>query len=145
MHDPSNGRGAPPRRPLRRSAILLVAVLSASAPGCSRGTQLSGENRELIVSLATAVSTREPKWLEENVALIEKRRAEGHCPDAEYAALKDVVAKAKAGQWDAAQEAAYALRDAQEPTAEDLENLDQRKLSHEPRTLGPPRKTAKKS
>ena len=122
-------------------ALLLLVV----ANGCGGGPQLSGENRELAVSLATAVSTREPKWLDENAALLEKRRAEGQCTDAEYAALKAIIDKAKAGDWDAAQDAAYALRDAQEPNAEDLKNLEARKVSHEPRKVGPKLKAAKRS
>jgi len=138
MHRPFLGVGA-------ACAVALLLVVACAAVGCGGGEQLSGENRELIVSLATAVSTREPKWLDENAALIEKRHDEGTCSDSEYAALKAVVDKAKAGDWDAAQEAAYALRDAQEPTAEDLKNLAERKVSHEPKTLGPKARTSKKS
>ncbi len=145
MPNPSTGPAATARRPFGLVATVVAASLLASAPGCSRGPQLSSENRELIVSLATAVSTRESKWLDENVAKIEKRRAEGKCTDAEYAAFQEVVDKARAGDWDAAQEAAYALRDAQEPTAEDLKNLAERKVSHEPKLFGPKGKPLKKS
>ena len=52
----------------------------------------------------------------------------GKCSDAEYETLKAIIEKARAGDWKTAEEAVYALRDAQEPTAEDLDNLAQRKL-----------------
>ena len=88
----------------------------------------AGENRELIVSLATAVSARNASWLDKNAKLLEQRRAEGKCSDAEYETFKAIIDKARAGEWKAAEEAVYALRDAQEPTAEDLDNLTKRKL-----------------
>ncbi|KAJ3049235.1 hypothetical protein HK102_012537, partial [Quaeritorhiza haematococci] len=85
------------------------------------------------------------KWLDENVAKIVKRRAEGKFSDSEYAAFREVIDKARAGEWDAAQESAYALRDAQEPNAEDLKNLAERKVSHEPKLVNPKGKPIKKS
>jgi len=114
----------------RRLFLLVFPILAASAlAGCGRGPQVSDANREIVVSLATAVSTRESKWLDSNAELIEKHRAEGTCSDAEYSIFQDIIAKARAGDWDAAEAAAYALRDAQQPTAEDLKHLNERKLS----------------
>lgn len=144
MPSSSIGPAATSRRSLRLATSALVALLLA-APGCGGGVQFKGENRDLIISLATAVSVRDPKLLDENAALIEKLHNEGTCSDAECDALRDIVAKAKAGDWEAAETSVYALRDAQEPNAEDLKNLAERKLSHEPRTLGPTGKPAKKS
>jgi len=143
MFHPSIGPAAPPRRPLRL-ACWALAALAFVAPGCSRGTQLSSENRELVASLATAVSTREPKWLAENSQQVEKRRAEGRCTESEYAALREIIEKAEKGEWDAAQEAAYALRDAQEPNAEDYKKLEERRVSHEPKHIGPRAKPVRK-
>lgn len=146
MHRPTPGPGATSRpQPARAAtlmvAALLIALLLLAAPGCGGGPQMTGENRELIASLATAVSTRESKWLDKNATLVEERRAAGKCSDTEYAAFQEIIAKAKAGEWDAAQEAAYALRDAQVPTADDLKNLDERKLDHQPKTLPKGRST----
>ena len=129
---------------LRAAAACLLAPALLAAPGCG-GTQVSSENRDIIISLATAVSTREPKWLQKNAALVEERRAAGKCSDAEYQAFRAILGKAEAGDWDAAQEAAYALRDAQEPTAEDLENLAERKLDHQPKTPAPKGRGPRKS
>lgn len=118
------------RHRARRLVLLTVPILVA-AIGCGREPQVSDANREIVVSLATAVSTRNPEWIDSNAELIEKQRTDGRCSDAEYEAFQDIIAKARAGDWEAAETAAYALRDAQQPTAEDLENLSQRKLSGE--------------
>ncbi len=91
--------------------------------GCGRQPQVAADNREIVVSLVTAVSAHNPDWLESNAQLIEKRRSEGKLSDAEYEKFSAIVAQAKAGDWKAAENAAYALREAQEPTAEDLQNL----------------------
>ncbi len=122
----------PLRSRARRLVLLGPPILTATMIiGCGRGPQVSSANREIVVSLATAVSTRQTKWLDSNAELIEKQRAEGKCSDAEYEAFQDIIAKARAGDWDAAQTAAYDLRDAQEPTAEDVQNLAGRKISPE--------------
>jgi hypothetical protein len=110
------------------AALLLSCALLEGAAGCGRPPQVAGENRELIVSLATAVSARNASWLDENVKNLEQRRAEGKCTDSEYATFKSIIDKARAGEWKAAEDAVYALRDAQEPTAADLDNLSKRKL-----------------
>jgi hypothetical protein len=105
--------------------------------GCGGPPQVQHENRELIVSLATAVSAKNTAWLESNQRLLEKHRAEGKCSDEEYQAFAAIFALAKSGDWKAAEEAVIRLRDAQEPTAEDLRNLESRKLGDHrvPKTL----------
>jgi len=105
-------------------AFLLVA-------GCGRPPQVASQNRELITSLATAVSAKNAQWLESNSRLIEKRRTDGQISDADYGTLTAVVAKARAGDWTGAERDVYALRDAQEPTAEDFQNLAERKRAPE--------------
>lgn len=115
----------------RRLVFLGVPMLAAAAIGCGHEPQVSDANREIVVSLATAVSTRNPDWIDSNARLIEKQRTDGQCSDAEYEAFQNIIAQTRAGDWEAAEAAAYALRDAQKPTAEDLENLSQRKLSGE--------------
>ncbi|WP_165225298.1 hypothetical protein [Aquisphaera insulae] len=112
-----------PRRPL-----ILALALSLVLGGCGGPPQVAADNREIITSLATAVSARNSEWLESNARLIEKRRAEGHVSDAEHQVFSAIVAKARSGDWPAAERDAYALREAQAPTAEDLKNLERRKL-----------------
>ena len=61
--------------------------------------------------------------------MIEKERAAGKLSDAEYQSFSAIVSQAQAGDWKSAETVAYALREAQEPTAEDLRNLEARKLN----------------
>ncbi len=103
-------------------------LISFAVAGCGP-PQVAAENREIITSLATAVSAKNPEWLESNARLIAKRRAEGHLSDVEYQTFSAVVAKAKSGDWATAERDVYALREAQAPTAEDLKNLEERKLA----------------
>jgi hypothetical protein len=124
-------------RQVAAATLLSVSLLGVEI-GCGGPSQVGGENRELIVSLATAVSARNASWLDKNAKLLEQRHAEGKCSDAEYATFKAIIEKARAGDWKSAEDSVYALRDAQEPTAQDLENVAQRKLGKDhgiPKTL----------
>jgi hypothetical protein len=117
-----------PSHILLRAAAVAALAISFGA-GCNRPPQVTGENRRIIVSLVTAVSARNSDWLKTNAELIEKERAAGKLSDAEYQSFSAIVSQAQAGDWKSAETAAYALREAQEPTAEDLRNLESRKLN----------------
>ncbi|MGZ3335013.1 MAG: hypothetical protein ACXWPK_15150 [Isosphaeraceae bacterium] len=117
-----------PSHILLRAAAVAALAISFGA-GCNRPPQVTGENRRIIVSLVTAVSARNSDWLKTNAELIEKERAAGKLSDAEYQSFSAIVSQAQAGDWKSAETAAYALREAQEPTAEDLRNLEARKLN----------------
>jgi hypothetical protein len=117
-----------PSHILLRAAAVAALAISFGA-GCNRPPQVTGENRRIIVSLVTAVSARNSDWLKTNAELIEKERAAGKLSDAEYQSFSAIVSQAQAGDWKSAETVAYALREAQEPTAEDLRNLEARKLN----------------
>ena len=119
---------------------LIAALLLSGAAGCSRPPQVASANRELIVSLATAVSARNSSWLDENARLLEQRRSAGRCIDSEYATFKAIIDEARAGDWKSAEDAVYAVRDDQEPTSQDLDNLGKRTLGSE---LGMPKSAAR--
>lgn len=123
------------------AALLLGAGLLGLA-GCSQGPQLSGENRELIVSLATATSLQDLTLVSANAKEIEAKHQAGELGEPEFQALNAIVTLAKSGDWTHAQEQAYHLRDAQEPTAADLERVSQRQLhpDHHGRKLNPGRR-----
>ncbi len=126
-----------------RLLFIGIAAFFLLGGGCGRTPQVSSDNREMIVSLFTAISSRNTSWLESNARLLEERRAEGKCADEEYKALANIIAQAKSGDWKSAEEAVTVLRDSQEPTAEDLRNLESRKLGHDhavPKTLKPARR-----
>ena len=106
--------------------LVLVVVLHAS--GCGSYPQVSGEHRRLILSLATAVSARNPEWLEANARIVDDLRGQARLTAAEDEVFTSIVARARSGDWDAAREEAYALRDAQEPTAESSDAVRKRAL-----------------
>jgi len=110
-------------------AAMVAALAIGFGTGCNRPPQVTGANREIIKSLVTAVSARNPEWLKANAELIEKERAGGKLSDAEYQSLSSIVSQARADDWKSAETAAYALREAQVPSAEDLRNLEARKLA----------------
>ena len=108
----------------------MLVALSLLA-GCGGEPQIASENRDLMVSLATAVSARSTEWLESNARILESHQSDGKCSDVEYRTLLGIINQARAGQWKKAEDAVYSLRDAQRPTAEDLKNLEARKLDPE--------------
>lgn len=116
-------------------AAVLVACGLLLTAGCGAPPQVAGADRELIVSLATAVSARDPQWLDANERLIERRHAEGGLSDAAHRALSAVVAEARAGRWTEAEHAITALREGQEPDDNDARAASERRVHHAGRTL----------
>jgi hypothetical protein len=108
-------------------AALLCPILSF--PGCNSHPQVGGENRELITSLATAVSGRNPQWLAANRKLIEQRIQSGALGSAEAREFTQILDLAAAGKWKEAEDLVYALRESQNPSGEDLGNVSQRRLA----------------
>ena len=105
----------------RHRAGLFLAVLCFT--GCGGPPQVAPENRRLVESVLTAVSARNPGWLDENVRLIEARRAAGGLSSAEDRALRAIVEKARGGDWAGAESDAFDLRDAQRATGADVRRL----------------------
>lgn len=124
---------------LRRIGLLTLALL---ASGCGPA-QVEHQNRDLIESLLTAVSARNPEWLAENQALIASRRAAGTLSAADAATLGPIVALAQAGRWSQAESLAFDLRDAQAPTAQDRVADAQRQLPPPEHAPTPPRRTGR--
>lgn len=101
---------------------ILVIGLVLAAAGC--GTQqIAPANRRALQALQTAVSSKKTDWLEDVVKLIDSQLEKGEMSDEEYAVFEPIIAKARAGDWAAAQRDAFALSEGQKPTAEDLEKI----------------------
>jgi hypothetical protein len=111
-------------------AAVLVACGLLLMTGCGAPPQVAGEDRALIVSLATAVSARDPRWLDANDRLIERRHADGGLSDAAHRALSAVVAEARAGRWTEAEHAITALREGQDPDDNDARAASERHVHH---------------
>jgi hypothetical protein len=115
-------------------AMLLMLPWVVAGVGCSP-PQVDPEHRELILRLATATSTRDARLLESVAEDITSRRDAGTLGGAPAAAFEAIVSAGRAGSWEAAQRRAYALRDAQEPTPDEINRLRSRPLPP-PKNLG---------
>ncbi len=111
----------------RRAGVTALGLVLLAA-GCGSYPQVAGEHRRLILSLATAVSAMNPEWLEANAKIVEDLRGQAKLTAAEDEVFSSILAKARSGDWDAAREEAYALRDSQEPTAETSDAVQKRAL-----------------
>jgi hypothetical protein len=124
------------RNAARRCAALALLILLVPACG---PPQVSPANRRIVLALATATSARNAEWLEACAGQIEASRAAGTLGAAESEAFAAILDDARHGRWDAARDAAYALRDAQTPTAEAVEAVRRRTLPEPVRLEPPPR------
>jgi hypothetical protein len=81
-----------------------------------------------MLELVTAVANRDDASLSEVAQELEARQREGAVPEAEGRAMRGILDAGRAGRWADAESGAFALRDAQEPTAADLERLRRREM-----------------
>jgi hypothetical protein len=70
------------------------------------------KNRRELEALLTAVSLKNRKELDRDARRIEERRASGELSEAPYRTLQEIVEKARAGDWGAAEKQAYDFREA---------------------------------
>ena len=94
--------------------------------GCGR-TQVSAPNRRLLASLQTAVSAKKPEWLDATSRQLADKRSAGEVSEAEFKVMNAIVVKAQSGDWKGAQQDVFALSEGQQPTADDLAKVRDRK------------------
>jgi hypothetical protein len=89
----------------------LVAALVMSCAGCG-GEPTARElgNARAFEALLTAVSLRNRSELERDAALIDARNASGELSESRNRDLQEIIDKARAGDWAAAERQAYAFR-----------------------------------
>jgi hypothetical protein len=94
-----------------RTAVLAALVLTLG--GCS-GEPSARElkNRQEFEALLTAIALKNKKELDRDAQRIAARHASGELSDAGYKDLQEIIEKAHAGDWGAAENQAYALREA---------------------------------
>ncbi len=81
--------------------------------GCSgEPSERELKNRRELEALLTAVSLENKKELDRDARRIEDRRASGELSEAPYRTLREIIEKARAGDWAAAEEQAYQFREA---------------------------------
>jgi hypothetical protein len=104
--------------------FLLVLLL----PGCGSPPQVSAEHRELVLGLATATSSQDPKGLDVIEESVNAERSAGRMPEPVASEFSRIIALARSGDWPSAQSASYSFRDAQKPTDEDLARVERREM-----------------
>ena len=95
--------------------------------GCSRPTQISSANRQLLLALQTAASAKKNEWLADVESKLIAKREKKELSDEEFKAFDPIIKKAKSGNWKQANLDALALCEGQQPTAQDLEKFNSRK------------------
>lgn len=129
--------------PRRRFPVRLAYVFAVlgMCSGCGE-TQIPPEHRELILRLATATSSENPANLRIVEDEVNRLSAASEMTPEQTGAFMAIISLAKQGQWEAARDQAYALRDGQKPTAQDLEAVAARKL---PEMVRPGKKSDRKN
>ena len=75
------------------------------------GSRRNGKSRtRAFEALLTAVSLKNAAELEKDARLIDERHAEGELSDSSYQELQEVVAQARANDWNGAEQRAYKFR-----------------------------------
>jgi hypothetical protein len=103
--------------------VLLFAVPWLLCAGCYRPPQVATDNLELLSSLRTALSTRNPQRLDDNQRSIEERHSQGKLTDTEFAAFNELIALARSGDWELAEKRVVKFQRAQRPTQEQIDRL----------------------
>jgi hypothetical protein len=103
------------RRPLAREAhhacATLVAGLALTLAGCGEPSEREYKNRRELEALLTAVSLKNIKELEKDAKRIDGRHDSGELSDSSHKELKEIVEKARAGDWSSAEKRAYEFRE----------------------------------
>jgi hypothetical protein len=86
------------------SLVLLIG-------GCGEPSIRELKNRRELEALLTAISLKNRKELEKDIQRIDERHATGELSDASYGDLRAIFEKAQAGNWAAAEEQAYEMRE----------------------------------
>jgi hypothetical protein len=106
---PSDRRFPPPTCGALVSAVLLG--LATTLSGCGgEPTTREVQNARAFEALLTAVSLRNEKELENDAQLIGLRHASGELSDGKYQEIQEIIRKARARDWRAAEERAYEFR-----------------------------------
>jgi hypothetical protein len=95
----------------RRVSAFLAAGIVLMLDGCQwEPSQREVRNARAFEALLTAVSLKNKAELEKDAKVIDDRHAAGELSDANCAILREVIAKARSGDWRSAESRAYEFR-----------------------------------
>ncbi len=93
-----------------RLRVVVLLGLSQALAGCGGPSDREVKNARAFEALLTAVSLQNPRELEKDARLIDERHSAGDLSDARHGSLREIIAKARAGDWVAAEARAYEFR-----------------------------------
>jgi hypothetical protein len=91
---------------------MLLVGFSALLVGCGEPSPRELKNRQEFEALLTAVSLKNPKELEQDARRIEERHDSGQLADSAHREIREIIEKARAGDWGGAEKRAYEYREA---------------------------------
>jgi hypothetical protein len=91
--------------------ICFVAAAALVAAGCGQPTETTRDNRRLLDAVLTAVVIRNPEELAKDKQLLDAREQAGLLSDESYSKILGIIELAEAGDWPAAEEQLYELRE----------------------------------
>ena len=94
-----------------RPCSFVLSVALATFFGCGEPSPRELRNRQEFEALLTAVSLRDKVELEKDAGRIEALRASGGLSESSFADLREIIAKARAGDWPGAEKQAYEFRE----------------------------------
>ena len=90
----------------------MLAWLLLTLVGCGEPSIRELKNRRELEALLTAISMKNKKELDKDIRRIDNRHASGELSDDGYKDLREIIKKARAGDWAGAEKQAYELREA---------------------------------
>ena len=108
MPTPSEYRKRVGRSQWRATRGLLLCLAVAGCGGEPPAREV--ENARVFEALLTAVSLKNAREVENDAQKIEERHRSGELSDGAYRELSEVLARARAGDWQTAEAKAYAFR-----------------------------------
>jgi len=108
-----------PQLQLTNRDLLIAAVLTVGLAGWfaaqwwNRPPVIEQDNLKYIQLLMTAISSQSPEQLEKVELSIRKRFEAKQMSDREYAALRNIAAQARSGEWEPAYKACFVLAEGQ--------------------------------
>ena len=94
-------------------ALTVFAIAGLLLSGCSRPPAVEFENLHLISSLRTACSAENAQWLDGVARAVSRRHEDGRMSDQERDHFLELIETARAGDWDAAEDACLKFEKAQ--------------------------------
>jgi hypothetical protein len=91
------------------ASILVASLLLSGCGGEPSAREL--KNRQELEALLSAVALRDAKQVERDAGRIDDRHASGELSDSAYDELREIVRKARAGDWAGAESRGYEFRE----------------------------------